>query len=54
MPYRSKAQVGYLHVHHPQLAARWDLTYGVPKNLPQYKSEGRQKVSEALTARRRG
>jgi hypothetical protein len=24
MPYVSKAQRGYMHVHHPKIAARWD------------------------------
>lgn len=24
MPYASDAQRGYMHVHHPRIAARWD------------------------------
>lgn len=28
MPYRSAKQRAYLHVHEPQLAARWDRAYG--------------------------
>lgn len=24
MPYASAAQRGYMHVHHPEIAARWD------------------------------
>ena len=40
MPYQSKAQVGYLHVHEPEVAARWDKKYGVSKNLPYHKKEG--------------
>ena len=34
MPYRSAAQRGYMHVHHPEIAKRWDKEYGgkiVPK-----------------------
>ena len=28
MPYRSKAQRAYMHIHHPKLAAKWDRKYG--------------------------
>ena len=28
MPYRSKRQRSYMHVHHPKIAARWDRKYG--------------------------
>jgi hypothetical protein len=28
MPYKSKAQRGYMHVHHPKVAAKWDKKYG--------------------------
>jgi hypothetical protein len=28
MPYKSAKQRGYLHVHEPALAARWDRKYG--------------------------
>lgn len=28
MPYKSKKQRGYLHVHEPKLAAKWDKKYG--------------------------
>ena len=34
MPYRSKAQRAYMHIHHPKLAEKWDKKYGgkiVPK-----------------------
>jgi len=40
MPYQSKAQVGFMHAKHPQIAERWDKTYGVPKDLPYHKGEG--------------
>ncbi len=36
MPYKSKAQVGYMHVHHPEIAKRWDKEYGVSKGLPEH------------------
>ena len=28
MPYRSKKQRAYLHIHEPKLAKRWDERYG--------------------------
>jgi hypothetical protein len=34
MPYKSAKQRGYMHVHHPKIAARWDKETGgkvVPK-----------------------
>jgi len=34
VPYKSKAQVAYMHIHHPRIAARWDRKYGVPQKLP--------------------
>jgi hypothetical protein len=36
MPYKSKVQVGYMHVHHPKIAKRWDKKYGVRKGLPKH------------------
>jgi len=36
MPFKSKAQKGYMFVHHPQIAKRWAHEYGVPKNLPEH------------------
>jgi hypothetical protein len=33
MPYKSKAQVRFMHARHPKIAARWDKKYGVPKGL---------------------
>jgi len=28
MPYRSKKQRAYLHIHKPKLAKKWDRKYG--------------------------
>jgi len=28
MPYRSKAQRAFMHIHHPGLAKKWDKKYG--------------------------
>ena len=34
MPFKSKAQQGYLFSQKPKLAKEWAAKYGVPKNLP--------------------
>ncbi len=34
MPYRSKAQRAFMHIHHPKIAKKWDKRYDgkiVPK-----------------------
>jgi len=38
MPYRSKAQVRFMHAKHPEIAKRWDERYaGVDtKHLPEH------------------
>lgn len=28
MPYRSARQRAYMHIHHPEIAKRWDREYG--------------------------
>jgi hypothetical protein len=28
MPYRSKRQRAYMHIHHPDVAKKWDAKYG--------------------------
>ena len=28
MPYKSSKQRAYLHIHHPELAKKWDRQYG--------------------------
>jgi hypothetical protein len=47
MPYRSKAQRAYLHIHNPALAKKWDAEYGgkiAPKKKPKKrKPAGRKK-----------
>lgn len=37
MPYRSAKQRAYMHIHLPQIAARWDREYG-GKVKPQRKA----------------
>lgn len=36
MPYKSHAEVGWMHANKPEIAARWDKKYGVPKGLPEH------------------
>ena len=28
MPYKSKKQRAWMHIHHPKIAKRWDKRYG--------------------------
>jgi hypothetical protein len=34
MPFVSKAQKGWMYANEPEIAARWEDKYGIPKNLP--------------------
>lgn len=36
MPYKSKAQEAYMHIHHPEIAKRWDKEHNTPHNLPEH------------------
>ncbi len=36
MPYKSKAQEAYMHIHHPEIAKKWDEKYETPHNLPEH------------------
>lgn len=36
MPFKSKAQEGYMHIHHPDIAKRWDKITNNPKALPEH------------------
>lgn len=36
MPFKSKAQQGFMFAKHPAIAKRWAKEYGVPKNLPEH------------------
>jgi len=35
MPFRSKAQRGYMFAKHPQIAERWETEGTTPANLPE-------------------
>ncbi len=43
MPYVSQAQSGYMHVHHPDIAARWDREYPHQGKLPKHVGKKRKK-----------
>lgn len=38
MPFRSKAQQGFMFAKHPEIAKKWADKYGVSKNLPYHKA----------------
>lgn len=35
MPYKSKAQLRFMHAKHPAIAKRWDKEYGPPGDIPE-------------------
>ncbi len=39
MPFKSKAQQGFMFAKHPVIAKRWAKEYGVSKNLPAHVDE---------------
>jgi len=52
MPYKSKAQLRFMHARHPKIAARWDKEYGVSRNLPE-RVKPRDKRTSRAQARKR-
>jgi len=43
MPYKSVKQRAFMHIHHPEIAARWDKKYGgkiVKKKKKKYMKKG--------------
>lgn len=51
MPYKSKAQMRYMHAQHPDIAKRWDREYGAPKDLPEHKGKVKRKKKRPKTSR---
>ena len=41
MPYKSWNQAAFLHIHHPEIAAKWDAEFGTAPT----KAEGKVKLS---------
>lgn len=50
MPYKSRAQAAYMHIHHPEIAKRWDAEYGSAGPLP--KRLGQTKGAKSSVRRR--
>jgi len=50
MPYKSQAQVRYMHAKHPGIAKEWDGKYGVPTSLPKKRAN---KAPKRLNPRKR-
>lgn len=54
MPYKSSAQRAYMHIHHPDIAARWDKEYPnqgkLPKHVKKMKLVVNNKLKGALGA----
>lgn len=46
MPYQSIAQRGWMHIHHPQIAEKWDKMPG-QKNLPEHKKMKHEAYEDA-------
>lgn len=42
MPYESTAQQAYMHIHHPEIAKRWDKETSAKQyeHLPEHKGDG--------------
>lgn len=36
MPYKSRAQAAYMHIHHPEIAHKWDKEYPENGKLPKH------------------
>ena len=53
MPYKSKKQRAYLHIHEPALAEEWDQTYGGKVEKPR-RERVRSKKSKKRKAQRKG
>lgn len=48
MPFKSKAQQGFLFAKKPELAKKWADKYGVDKDLPEHVGDKDSKKKEAL------
>lgn len=51
-PYQSDAQRAYMHIHHPDIAARWDAEYPNQGPLPEHvvkKKRKKRDVGHATT-----
>ena len=46
MPYKSAKQRAYLHIHHPEIAKKWDKKYG-----GKIKSKGKKRTRKSVKKR---
>lgn len=47
MPYKSKAQLRFMHAKHPEIARKWDDKYGLSDHLPERKRKKRRARSKS-------
>lgn len=47
MPYKSSAQRAYMHIHHPDIAKRWDKEYGGGGKLPRHVGKKKKRKKSA-------
>ena len=47
MPFKSKAQRGFMHAKHPEIADKWDKEGGTPKDIPEHVGDKRKKRSKS-------
>ena len=48
MPYKSAAQMKFMHAKHPEIAKRWDKEYSAPKKFPQKVMTKMNKAAEKM------
>jgi hypothetical protein len=48
MPFKSKAQQGFMFSKHPKIANKWADKYGVSKNLPAKLGKKKMSVNERI------
>jgi hypothetical protein len=53
MPYVSKAQQAYMHIHHPGIAKRWDKETKDFKGLPARKKARREALKRKARRKHR-
>jgi hypothetical protein len=53
VPYKSKAQQAWMHIHHPGIARRWDRETKNFKSLPDRKSARREAIKRKARRKRK-
>lgn len=48
MPYKSLAQLRYMHAAHPDIAKRWDKKYGKTGHLPGHVRDMERSVARKM------